>query len=152
MVKAQEYFNNKYKKNVTYLKVEEPISDKLTGKLTGLTLNSPDLEVINLAENKIKSLTSVNLGANPLSYLHKINITSLKNNLSLNLLGQLVELKEENEELRGRKEQSQNEKLKAQITRLEEENTNLRKAQAEAMKQIRIGLEKLEVNIEVAPK
>ncbi|CAG8519375.1 16532_t:CDS:2, partial [Racocetra persica] len=55
---------------------------------------------------------------------------------------QLVELKEENEELRGRKEQSQNEKLKAQIARLEEENTNLRKAQAEAMKQIRIGLEK----------
>ncbi|KLL05256.1 MAG: hypothetical protein MRERV_3c080 [Mycoplasmataceae bacterium RV_VA103A] len=225
MVKAQEYFNNKYKKNVTYLKVEEPISDKLTGsldlseftslkwisitkqELTGLTLNSPDLEVINLAENKIKSLSwlstlpnknsltklhlfnneitdvdfnlltsfpnlaSVNLGANPLSYLHvdnltseqsellkswindkKINITSLKNNLSLNLLGQLVELKEENEELRGRKEQSQNEKLKAQIARLEEENTNLRKAQAEAMKQIRIGLEKLEVNIEVAPK
>ncbi|KLL04599.1 MAG: hypothetical protein MRERV_16c001, partial [Mycoplasmataceae bacterium RV_VA103A] len=103
MVKAQEYINNKYKKNVTYLKVEEPISDKLTGsldlseftklkwisitkqELTSLTLNSPDLEVINLAENKIKSLSWLSTlpNKNSLTKLHLFNneITDVDFNL-----------------------------------------------------------------------
>lgn len=179
MVNAQEYLHNNYLKNITYLKIDST-KEKLTGtldlseftnlkwisipkqELTSLTLNSPHLEVINLSDNKIRSLswlntlpnknsltklhlfnneitdidfnlltsfpnlTSINLGANPLNFIHledlttdqsillkdwidnqKLSITSLKGNLLLNLLEQNLELKEENEELRRGLEQKE---------------------------------------------